>query len=357
MDSIIPLGLRIMQWYERNGRNLPWRKDKNPYRVWISEVMLQQTRVETVIPYFKRWMKRFPNIKSLAESTENDVLSVWEGLGYYSRAHNLLKTARIIMREFGGKFPRNLESLKDLPGLGAYSSAAIASIAYNENQPAIDGNIRRVYSRLFDNRISMKTSLFERRIRRIAEQNLPHGRAGDFNQALMDFGAMICLPKQPKCTECPLEDRCLAFRRGVQNLLPMVGQATPIPHEQQAAAIIIHKRGKLSKVLLRKRSSKGLLAGLWEFSSVYVNTNQGQELARRFLSTFKLKLRKKSLFTTVKHSYSHFRVTLSAYAFTYNSGKITKDFKWVDLGDLSEYPMGKVNRLIADQLVLNPNDR
>lgn len=319
--------------------------------------MLQQTRVETVIPYFNRWMKQFPNIKILAESSENEVLTLWEGLGYYRRAHNLLKTARIIQTQFGGKFPRDLDSLRALPGLGSYSSAAVASIAYNDDFPVIDGNIRRVYSRLFDIKASLNTTVFERNIQKIAFKNLPHGTAGDFNQALMDFGAIICLPKQPKCYSCPLDDMCLAFRRGVQTLRPRVIRAKPVPHELHGAAIILAKRGKSIRILLRKRISERLLAGLWEFPSVTLENDSGSDLIKKVLSTFKIKVKNKGLFTTVKHAYTHLRVTVSAYKCLYESGKFSNQFKWVSQGELSKYPMGKVNRLIANRMMLIPDER
>ncbi|MCJ7718049.1 MAG: A/G-specific adenine glycosylase, partial [Anaerolineales bacterium] len=199
---------RMLSWYSTNARDLPWRTSRDPYLIWVSEIMLQQTRVETVIPYFNRWIKTFPTLKSLAEASEDQVLSLWEGLGYYSRARNLHLTSKIVSENFGGVLPRDSNSLQILPGIGRYTAGAIASIAFNEDAPIVDGNIRRVYTRFFNIGTPVQTSKTERYLWSLAKENLPSGMAGEFNQALMEFGALICLPKNPDCTNCPLQNDC-----------------------------------------------------------------------------------------------------------------------------------------------------
>jgi A/G-specific adenine glycosylase len=182
----------LLDWYEKNARDLPWRSHQSPYYTWISEVMLQQTQVNTVIPYFERWMIRFPDIRALADADEQEVLSLWEGLGYYSRARSLHRAARQVMADFNGRLPDSSRSLQELPGIGPYTGAAIASIAFGENAAAVDGNVRRVFSRLFNIRVPVRSTEGEQQVRELTEENLPHGKAGDYNQALMDLGATIC---------------------------------------------------------------------------------------------------------------------------------------------------------------------
>ncbi len=194
---------RLLAWYRRNARTLPWRNHPDPYAIWVSEIMLQQTRVETVIPYFNRWMQRFPTIKTLAEASEQDVLNSWEGLGYYSRARNLHKAAEVVVEKFNGQLPRNLYALRQLPGIGRYTVGAITSMAFGMDEPTLDGNIRRVLARVFDISMPADSSSGEKALWDLAAQQLPKRKAGDYNQALMDLGATICLPKNPRCLICP----------------------------------------------------------------------------------------------------------------------------------------------------------
>ncbi len=252
---------RLLAWYAREGRKLPWRGSQDPYAVWVSEVMLQQTRVETVIPYFERWMKLFPGIGDLAAATEQDVLAAWEGLGYYSRARNLYKAARILMEEYGGKLPRDLAALRSLPGIGRYTVGAIASMAFGQDVPTLDANLRRVFARVFDVSEPADSPQGEEILWKLAEQNLPRGRAGDYNQALMDLGATLCLPKKPRCLLCPLNELCQARSLGIQEQRPVLKPKAFVPHYTVTAAVLRRD----GKVLLAKRPSRGLLGGMWEF--------------------------------------------------------------------------------------------
>ena len=216
------LSSRLLAWYRQNKRTLPWRDHPDPYAVWVSEIMLQQTRVETVIPYFERWMRLFPAINDLAKASEHDVLNAWEGLGYYSRARNLHKAARIVAEKYNGELPYNLDDLRALPGIGRYTVGAIASMAFGMDAPTLDGNLRRVFARLFDVTEPADSPAGEKILWSLAAEHLPKGQAGDYNQALMDLGAAICLPRNPRCLICPLMKMCKARENGTQEARPVL---------------------------------------------------------------------------------------------------------------------------------------
>ncbi len=227
---------RILEWYQRHARNLPWRvppgapERPDPYAVWVSEIMLQQTRVEAVIPYFARWMERFPTLERLSAAPEEEVLALWEGLGYYSRARNLHRAAQIVLTEHGGRLPESLPALRKLPGIGRYTAAAIASIAFGQDAATLDGNLKRVFARVFDLTLPADSAEGEAALWHLAEIHLPPGRAGDYNQALMDLGATLCLPRSPRCLLCPVRELCQAHARGVQEQRPV----TPSPPRSAA---------------------------------------------------------------------------------------------------------------------------
>jgi len=325
---------------------MPWRDHPDPYAVWVSEIMLQQTRVETVIPYFEKWMKLFPDVNSLAKAKERDVLNAWEGLGYYSRARNLYKAAKIIGSEHNGKLPRDLKALRSLPGIGAYTVGAIASIAFKMDEPTLDGNLRRVFARLYNVTEFADSSIGEKMLWDYARKNLPKGKAGDYNQALMDLGATICLPKNPRCLLCPLTDMCEARKNGTQEQRPVLKPKKQVPHHVHAAGVIV-KRGR---VLLSQRPDGGLLAGMWEFPKARVEGNPAKDLTKVLFSEYKLKVKKKEPVGVVQHAYTHFKVTV--HAFWCEAGSIPKNkkLKWVKISELDDYPMGKVDRQIARKL-------
>ncbi|MEW5940412.1 MAG: A/G-specific adenine glycosylase, partial [Chloroflexota bacterium] len=255
------LSTLLLRWYRRHGRALPWRGHPDPYAVWVSEIMLQQTRVETVVPYFEKWMARFPSVKALAEADEQDVLNHWEGLGYYSRARNLLLAAKRIMAVYEGNLPRTVKGLLSLPGVGRYTAGAIASIAFGLDESVLDGNLQRVYARLFNVEIPADSTDGEKLLWDLASKNLPKGKAGDFNQAMMDLGATICLPRNPRCLLCPLVGECRAQKLGVQEERPVWRPKAEIPCVVHASAVIVQR----GRALLAKRPPKGLLGGMWEF--------------------------------------------------------------------------------------------
>ncbi|MCI0555508.1 MAG: A/G-specific adenine glycosylase, partial [Anaerolineae bacterium] len=357
---------KLLSWYRDNKRTLPWRVDNpDPYMVWVSEIMLQQTRVETVIPYFEKWMRLFPNIRALANASERDVLNIWEGLGYYSRARNLHKAAKIVADQYDGKLPRDLDALRKLPGIGRYTLGAIASIAFGMDVPALDGNIRRVYARLFDISEPADSPAGEKILWKLAETHLPRGQAGDFNQALMDLGATLCVPKNPRCLICPLMKICKARINGTQNQRPVMKPKRDVPQYVHAAGVIVRRIANppYEEVLLAQRPSKGLLAGMWEFPNGRVNGDPSKRLAKALKTGYNLNLRAErrdgarpsrrrsaKLLGIVQHAYTHFKVTVHAFQCELGSMPRHGNLKWVSLKELDDYPMGKIDRQIAKMI-------
>jgi len=344
MTSCLATGL--LNWYRHQGRTLPWRGNPDPYFVWVSEIMLQQTRVETVIPYFERWMHQFPTVNDLAKASEQDVLNAWEGLGYYSRARNLHKAAKFVVEQHSGELPRDLKALRKLPGIGRYTVGAIASIAFNMDEPTLDGNLRRVYARLFDVSDPADSTAGEKILWSLAAEHLPHGQAGDYNQALMDLGATICLPKNPRCLLCPLMEMCAARANGTQEQRPVLKPKKEIPHHTHVAGIVVEN----GKVLLAKRPSKGLLGGMWEFPNGRVEAEPAGELESVLETEYGLKVHGNEALGTVQHAYTHFKVTVHAFRCELVSMSPNKSLRWVKLEELDDYPMGKVDRQIAGVL-------
>jgi A/G-specific adenine glycosylase len=315
--------------------------------------MLQQTRVETVLPYFEKWMRLFPTIQALANASEHDVLNAWEGLGYYSRARNFHKAAKLVVEKYNGQLPRDLDELGKLPGIGRYTVGALASILFGMDEPALDGNLKRVYARLFDVSVPVDSLEGERLLWQIARDNVPKGQAADFNQALMDLGAMICLPKNPRCLICPVMTLCLARENGTQDIHPVKKPKNETPSYVHAAAVV-EQPGKTRKVLLAQRPSRGLLGGMWEFPNARVDVDPAKELAKALKTEYNLRLRLKRKVAPVGifyHAYSHFKVTVLAFECELTSDPVGENLKWVSVKDLGTYPMGKVDRQIAQKLV------
>ncbi len=342
----------LLNWFSTNSRDLPWRNIRDPYFVWVSEIMLQQTRVESVIPFFERWMREFPTIMALADAQIDEVLRLWEGLGYYRRAHNLHLAARVLVDEYGGTIPSEISELRRLPGVGAYTAAAIAAIAFEVDVLAVDGNLRRVLSRLFDFSEDPRTTSGERHLRELAAPLLPRGSASLFNQALMDLGAMICKPQNPECEGCPVNVFCLSYERGTQGDRPITKKRSAIPHYNVAAGILEIDE----KVLIARRPAGQLLGGLWEFPGG--KCDQGEDITQCLQREWKEELgadiqasRKLGEF---RHAYTHFKVTVHAYSCRLKSGKPRaiehSEIRWVGAQDLGAYPMGKIDRAIANEL-------
>lgn len=314
--------------------------------------MAQQTRIESMLPYYRRWMKRFPTIRSLAESDEQEVLSLWEGLGYYSRARNLRRAAQIVMERHNGRLPDNAAGLLALPGIGRYSAGAIASLAFAQDEPAVDGNAIRVLSRVFDVRLPVGSRRAAERFWSLAARHLPRGRAAEYNQALMDLGASLCKPKKPDCPACPLRADCRAFHLGVQEKRPVRKAGGGIPLKQFAAAVI-WRRGR---VLLLQRPAKGLLGGMWEFPNVMLeeHADAGSALRRglRRKLGFAISLTRK--LGQYEHTYSHFSSRLHVFGATLNGARpkraLAIPHRWMPVHRLDELPMGNLDRRISRSL-------
>ncbi len=344
---------RILHWYARHARSLPWRGNPDPYVTWVSEVMLQQTRVETVIPYFNRWMKRFPTIAALASAPLQDVLTLWEGLGYYGRARNLHRAAKVVMEEYGGSLPTQAHLLRKLPGIGRYTAAAIASIAFHRDEPTLDGNIRRVLARYFNVAEDARSPAGERRLWELAGQYLPAGHAGEYNQALMDLGASICTPKSPDCDHCPLNETCQARILGIQEQRPVLLRKPAVPHYTVTAAVI----SRDERVLIACRPPEGLLGGLWEFPGG--KQQEGEDLPsclrREICEELGAEIEVGAQLGIYEHAYTHFRVTLYAFKCSLLKGEPrpieAAELRWVIPGELVKYPMGKIDRQISKTLI------
>jgi A/G-specific adenine glycosylase len=311
-----------------------------------------------MIPYFDRWMERFPTIESLANASQGEVLAMWEGLGYYSRARNLLRAAQIVSEKYGGELPQNVKLLRQLPGIGRYTAGAIASIAFNMDEPTLDGNIRRVLARVFNLPLPAKSSEGEKRLWELASANLVPGRASEYNQALMDLGAMICTPRKPLCNSCPLSDICQAFALGVQDELPVKLSKAPIPHHTVTAAII--QQGE--KVLIAQRPPQGLLGGMWEFPGGKAEPGEEliQALKREIHEELDVALQVGASFGVYQHAYTHFRISLHAFLCSLNGGEPRNLFHtsltWAAIPSLVDYPMGKIDRQIAHSLLNLPGN-
>lgn len=315
--------------------------------------MAQQTRLESMLPYYKRWMRRFPNIKSLAKSGEQDVLNLWEGLGYYSRARNLRRAAQVVTMEYAGKLPANLEALRALPGIGPYTAGAIASLAFGLDTPAVDGNAIRVLARLFDVELTAGSGAGKKRFWELAAEHLPPGRAAEYNQALMDLGAQVCTPRRPKCDACPLKSECRARALGIQEQRPVKAAAKEAPLREFAAAVI-RQRGE---VLLLQRPAAGLLGGMWEFPNTALSSpRRAKDGLRRCLrNEFEFDFPIDKRLAIYEHAYSHFRARLQVYDCPLNGTRpkatCQRVQRWLKPGALGKLPMGKLDRQIANALV------
>jgi A/G-specific adenine glycosylase len=343
---------RLVEWFEREHRAMPWRSNPSPYNVWISEVMLQQTQVATVIPYFDRFIERFPTVEALAAAAVSDVLKCWEGLGYYSRARSLHAAARWIKDRRGGLLPHTSDEWMELPGVGAYTAAAVASIAYGEPVPSIDGNVLRVFTRFWGIESPMRDAGVVNDIRRRLSPVIKRVNPSHFNQAMMEMGALICRPRNPKCEDCVLSGSCFAFRKGCTALLPVVRAKAKIPHYEVAAGIVWRK----GKVLIVQRPEKGMLGGLWEFPE---GRRRGKESLRRTVARalgvgvgVQVEVEEQCL--TFRHAYSHFCVTLSAFRCKWVSGGSAGHkagvIRWTRVCKLSEYPMSFTGRKLSNWL-------
>ena len=318
------LAAPLLAWYDNNKRNLPWRQNTDPYRIWVSEIMLQQTRVAAVIPYFERWIQALPDVAALAAVDDEHLMKLWQGLGYYSRARNLKKAAQVIVTEHGGQFPTTYDTLIKLPGVGEYTAGAVASIAFGERVSAVDGNVLRIASRLCDFHEDILDTRVKKAMREALDCAVPETRSGDFNQALMDLGATVCLPNgKPLCEDCPLAALCKARELGNQQDLPVRAKKNTRRIEEMTVYLMI----KDGAVALRKRSDTGLLAGLWEFPHISGTANE--ENAPDVLSAWGLTALDWKKKISAKHIFTHVEWHMTGYLVTVK-GDGPSDFVWAD---------------------------
>ena len=331
------LSTLLIAWYERHGRELPWRQTRNPYRIWLSEIMLQQTTVAAVIPYYERFLARFPDVAALAAADPESVLELWSGLGYYSRARNLHKAAQQITNDLGGRFPETVEKLQSLPGIGRSTAGAIVSIAYDRPAPILDGNIRRVLTRLMALAEPPRENEAEKKLWLWAQALTPVDRPHDYAQAIMDLGATICLPRQPRCPECPLAALCQARRDGIENDVPRQAHRKTAPVRRQV--ILLLQRG--GELLVARRPEAGLLGGMWEFPCREIATEEKSEqvAAQRLLELGCPTV--PGLLGPIRHVYSHFRLQGDVYRVSLSpETKIAEgEMFWHDAEKLTDSPL------------------
>lgn len=341
----------LLSWYAYQGRELPWRNTSDPYAIWVSEIMLQQTQVKTVLPYYQRWLEHFPTIQSLAEAEQQAVLILWQGLGYYARARNLHLAAQKVISDYGGQFPTQIEEVLKLPGIGRTTAGGILSSAFHQTLPILDGNVKRVLARLAGLLIPTKYALSF--LWKGSELLLDPHDPKAFNQALMDLGATVCTPKQPTCLLCPWSNVCQAHHLNLQSVIPMSETREPIPHKLIGVAVIWNEQGQ---ILIDKRPQSGLLGGLWEFPGGKLEPNEtlAECVVREIQEELGICIEVLEHFMTLDHAYTHFKVTLSVHHCRHVSGKPQPiecdEVKWVTLDELDQYPFPTANQKIIATL-------
>jgi len=352
-DRIRRLRRVLIGWFAANRRDMPWRRTRDPYAVWVSEVMLQQTQVETVIPYYERFMRRFPTVGALAAARLDTVLKCWEGLGYYGRARNLHRAAGMVVAQLGGEIPGDREALLRLPGIGAYTAGAIASIAFDRPEPIVDGNVMRVLCRLFRVHGDPRSTQTGRRLWEMAAVLVPRRCPGIFNQALMELGALVCRPGEPDCGACPARRLCEGRRHGEQSRLPIRRVRKPIPRYTVVVGIV----EKDGKVLIDRRPEGGLLGGLWEFPGGKRRPRESLKaaLTRELREEMDIEVHVGPRLAVVDHAYSHFAIRLHAYHCKWLSGQPTGQsctaWKWVRPKDLNRYAFPTANKKVITALM------
>lgn len=400
--AIVP---SLLKWFSENARELPWRQTRDPYAIWVSEIMLQQTQVKTVIPYWERWMRELPDLAALAAAPPDRVLKLWEGLGYYTRPRNLQKAAQVILKEHRGKFPDRFDDILDLPGVGRYTAGAIASIAFNQPRPVLDGNVMRVLCRLYAVRDNPREKSCNRRLWAIAErlvveaagqnpkseiqspkatrnpnaeESLDEGkisgrvssdfglrssfgiRRSDFglppacshlNQALMELGATLCTPRQPQCAACPVKHHCQAFQLGIADQLPKLGRRAQ-SIRRRVFVLLLEKRGRF---LVHRKPPKTVNAHLWEFPSFEQAT---APKAPQIKAELNLSIGPVTPFTTLRHSITRYRIELRAYRALCRAGKPRgPDWRWIALADLERLAFSSAHRKLAQRLAQSPTGK
>jgi A/G-specific adenine glycosylase len=341
----------LLTWYDKQGRDLPWRQTRDPYAIWISEIMLQQTQVKTVRPYYDRWLQQFPTVTALAQADQQRVLKAWEGLGYYARARNLHRAAQVIVENHDGQFPVTFADVVALPGIGRTTAGGILSAAFNQPVAILDGNVKRILARLVALRQPPSKALDH--LWHISETVLPADNPRDFNQAMMDLGATLCTRHRPACLLCPWQSFCAAYNQNVQLEIPMTETRAPLPHKLIGVAVVWNEQGQ---ILIDRRPQEGLLGGLWEFPGGKIEPGETVEecIRRELQEELAIDVEVGDRLMTIDHTYSHFKVTLNVYHCRHTQGEPQPiecdEVRWVEVAELDQFPFPKANGQIIDAI-------
>ena len=342
----------LIGWYETNRRDLPWRKTTDPYHIWVSEVMLQQTQVDTVVPYYKKFLSQFKDIETLAAADSQAVLKAWEGLGYYARARNLHRAAGMVLNDYDGHIPDRWENFRRLPGVGDYIAAAVLSLAFGRPHSVVDGNVKRVLARLLAISEPVNQASAAKKFREFADPLLDQNRPDDYNQAIMELGAVVCKPRQPLCNRCPVQEFCRAFQADEVFSYP-VKLKKPASPQYRIAVGVVFKKGR---VLITRRKPSGLLGGLWEFPGGKIKRGERPEHActREIKEETSLVIKVDSHLSRVRHAYTHFKIVMDVFCCNFVSGKVRLkgpvDHRWIRVAQLDDFPFPKANHKFFDDL-------
>ena len=336
---------KLLNWFNKNQRKLPWRKTKNPYNIWVSEVLLQQTQVKKVLDYYENFIHQFPDVNTLAKADLQEILKVWEGMGYYARARNLHKAVKILIEKQAGRVPDSYSEFRKLPGVGDYIAAAVQSQAFNAPLAVVDGNVKRVLSRLFLIEKPTNLSSYNKVFKEYADLLLDQSVPGTFNQAMMELGATICRPKKPKCYECSVVNFCKAYKTNQQTKFPVTIQAKPRPEFHIAVGIVRKDR----HVLITQRQPDGLLGAMWEFPGGRVSLGESTKHAciRKIKEKVNLDVEVSSFLTRINHTYTHFKITVDVFNCRCQSGKVVlngpQNYRWISIEELDKFPFHTAN--------------
>lgn len=345
---------KLLTWFDRHQRDLPWRTNRTPYRIWISEIMLQQTQVATVIDFYQRFMRRFPTVKKLAAADRSEVLKRWEGLGYYRRARQLHAAAIEVVENHGGVFPETFKDVLNLPGIGRYTAGAILSIATDQRLPILEGNTYRLYARLLEMHSDPRSTANQKILWQFAQTILPQKRCGDFNQALMEVGSQICKPKQPLCDQCPVSTLCPTYTKGLQDVIPARGKKIVYQHLREAVVLVSKTTGQHRKWLVRLCGPDERWTGMWDFPrySFHQKSNT-QALADQLKLKTGLSATLESFGQPIKHAVTKYRIELHCFEATSVNGRLKKqatETQWATIDQLRDLPMSVTGRKIVRRL-------
>lgn len=334
---------------------MPWRDCGNPYKIWVSEIMLQQTRVDQATPYFERFIERFPTVGDLAEADQQEVLKVWEGLGYYSRARHMHSASKLVMDEFDGKVPDTWKDINKLKGVGPYTASAVLSIAYQKEHAVVDGNVIRVLSRYLGIEDDVRSTQTKNAIQNYADELISEERPGDFNQALMELGATVCTPSNPDCEDCPIQTNCVAYKKVKTEEIPYKSPTKKRPHHQIGVGIILDEAE--GEVLIALRPDEAMLGGMWEFPGGKQEEDEEMEetVIRELKEELGVEVSITKPFMKLDHAYSHFKITMHAYLCELENGdpepKTSQEIRWISIEELADHPFPKANRKLTEKLM------